>query len=114
MKLKYFLRVFGRVLVFAVLDMDERFLGKEWIASVDSKVISMEFPEIEICDDDLRIFLRGADREKDYDPAIAHFKSHTQALTVEARIHSLLRAWASTHGGWDKAKDQGPDTYVLT
>lgn len=97
MKGKFYLKRIKNVLVFGVLEMDERFRRSTSFKSSNGVFISSaSYPEVH----ENNIYMRGENREKDKRYTAHPFKTEEAAIAEEKKIRYALKEWAEKWEGW--------------
>lgn len=113
-KIKFYLRQFGCSVVFAVLEMDERFRkdGKKNHLFQSSKGLSIRSTDAP----DLfhhAIYLRGRDKSKDNESTTIQLDTPEEAAEYKAKVIAALEDWADNWEGWeDNQSEQVIDPYT--
>lgn len=105
MKGKFYLKRIKNVLVFGVLEMDERFRNKSSFTCSNGVFIqSSSYPEIH----KNNLYLRGDNKERDKRYGSYAFENYEVAIAEEKKIRYALCEWAEKWKGWGEKTETEP------
>lgn len=113
-RIKFYLKRVHKTLVFAVLEMDDKFRNRDesgvsYVAKNKFVVLSRDVPSISPG----AIYLWGRDVSGDTRIRLYECEGVEEAEDMERKVIEAIRDWAVNWEGWSNTKSQDPNTYIF-